>query len=104
MDDEVDYDSIHAQWESVHEHYIEFETIPAVDRPFSSPDICAFALLDKKFPSKRKQDMVSAAEHDKIWLRIEDTEIAQLNAVEVLYLTRCGVSYDDDRGGLYMFT
>jgi hypothetical protein len=104
FDDDVDSEVIHQLWESVDEEYLEFKSIPLEDRPFSSPDLCAFALLDKKFPTEREQDMVSAAEHDQIWLRLSDTQVAQLTKDEVLYLTRCGVSFDSDICGLYMFT
>lgn len=103
-DDDIDYDAIHTLWESFSDEFLTFDKLPVDERPFSSPDLCAFALLDKKFPTEREQDMVSAAEHDQIWLRVKDEQIAQLAADEVLYLTRCGVSYDEGSNGLFMFT
>lgn len=102
-DEDEETSEIHALWESVNDEFLRFENIPVGDRPFSSPDLCAFALLDKRYPSDRNIDMVSAAEHDEIWLRIEDWQIATLSKEEILYLTRCGVRHEDDFDGLAMF-
>lgn len=102
-DEDVDMSAMGLRWERVNDDFLKFEEIAESERPFSSPDLCAWALLDKRFPSARGLDMVSAAEHDEIWLRIEDHEIAQLTDDEILYLTRCGVRYEDDTESLAMF-
>lgn len=103
IDDDVSLEGMHERWEAVNDDFIEFENIPESERPFSSPDLCAWALLDRKFPTDCKADMVSSAEHDQIWLRIKRHEIAQLTDDDILYLTRCGVMYDDDVEVLSMF-
>lgn len=102
-DDWPDMDGMCDRWESLHDDFLDFHKIPESERPFSSPDLCAFALLDKKFPVERELDMVSAAEHDQIWLRIQRKEIIQLTDDEILYLTRCGVMYEEDNECLSMF-
>lgn len=89
-------------FELLNDEFIKFERIPENERPFSSPDLCAFAYLDKRFPSDNNMDMVSAAEHDEIWLRIEWEQIEQLTRDDVIYLTRCGVRYDDDSLALFV--
>lgn len=98
----MDRSEIEALWESAHDEFLKFELIPESERPFTSPDLCAFALLDKRFPSEDNFDMVSSAEHDEIWLRIEDEQIETLTHEEVVYLTRCGVRYDDDALALFV--
>lgn len=98
----MDRAEVEALWESVNDEFIKFERIPENERPFTSPDLCAFALLDKRFPSEDNFDMVSGAEHDEIWLRIEAEQIEQLTRDEVIYLTRCGVRYDEDSLALFV--
>lgn len=102
-DEDEELSAMAERWDAVNDDFLKFERIPESDRPFTSPDICAFAMLDKRFPAERKSDMVSAAEHDEIWLRIESEQIQQLTDDEILYLTRCGVRYEDDTESLAMF-
>ena len=89
--------------EAVTDDFLLFNRIPEIERPCSSPDLCAWLLLDKKFPDEKNRDMVSAAEHDEIWLRITSEQVTQLSDMEVLYLTRCGVRYDGEFEGLCMY-
>lgn len=98
----MDHDQVEQLWDSANDEFLKFERIPEAERPFSSPDLCAFALLDKRFPSEENFDMVSAAEHDEIWLRVEAEQIEQLTRDEVIYLTRCGVRYSDDSLALFV--
>lgn len=64
------------------------------------PDLHAFILLDSLVPGKI--DMISAAEHDEIFL---DVDIEKLNDVitdeQIIELIRCGVRCSDE--GLCMF-
>lgn len=101
MDDD-EPGAIHALFEAVNDEFQKFDRIAEVERPCGSPDVCAFLFLDRKFPSDRKIDMVSAVEHDQIWLRIEGDQLASLTENDVLYLVRCGVCHDDQYDGLYM--
>lgn len=65
-------------------------------------DLHAFLLLDSLMPGKRP--MVSAAEHDEIWLDIDCEDLAQIaTEAQILELIRCGVRYDDDVESLALF-
>lgn len=65
-------------------------------------DLHAFILLDKIMP--KGHTMISAAEHDEIYLAFDMEELAVIITQEqVLELVRCGVSYDSHNDSLYMF-
>lgn len=90
------------------DEYIKFEH---VKEPRSArPDVHAFILLEKLSPTTTPpgrsygEDMVSAAEHDRIWLS-SDPRFVATNATdeELLDLQRCGVAYDEDDESFYMF-
>lgn len=67
------------------------------------PDLCAFLLLDKLLPNDGN-DMISAAEHDEIYLDINCDELADVATEDdILTLIRCGVRYDDDMDALVMW-
>lgn len=102
-DEEGGGSEIHQLWESLTDEFLLEKRIAADNRPFRSTDLCAFAYLDKLFPDDKNRDMVSAAEHDQIWLRITEEQIASLTKDDVLYLTRCGVFHDDEASVLSMF-
>lgn len=102
-DEDSECSEAHARWEAVHDEFLMFRNIPEEERPCSSEDVCAFVYLDKLFPDEKNRDMVSSAEHDEIWLRITEEQIAMLTDVDILYLTRCGVIHDDEYDGLSMF-
>ncbi len=79
--------------------YIQFERIEKPRHP--RPDICAFLMLHDLLPGTR--DMVSAAEHDEIWLDIDLEALAAVVTDSIVRdLVRCGVHLSDDR--LAMFT
>jgi hypothetical protein len=79
----------------------EFLKFDRIEQKLSNrPDIHAFLLLDSLVP--RDRDMVSAAEHDEIWLDVEPEELAKVATREqVIDLIRCGVRFD--AGYLCMF-
>ncbi len=79
-------------------HEKEFGKFAHVPVKFSSRrDIHAFILLNKLCPNERP--MISASEHEKIWLDVDTKRISQ-NATEshIIDLIRCGVSFS---GGLF---
>lgn len=102
-EDEEESSECHKRWDAVEDEFLIFRNIPDAERPCSSQDLCAFVYLDKKFPDDKNRDMVSAAEHDQVWLRITEEQIATLTEADVLYLTRCGVFHEDDSDSLSMF-
>lgn len=89
------------------DEFLKFDRIknPAHRRP----DICAFLMLDAAVPAEKNgadeyDDMVSAAEHDEIYLAIEPEELAKVATKELIRdLVRCGVRYDERHDCLAMF-
>jgi hypothetical protein len=62
----------------------------------------AFNLLDKLVPGTR--DMISAAEHDEIWLEVSPEELAKVATEEqIIDLIRCGVRYERGADSLALF-
>ena len=84
----------------------DYNDFHLIENPVSnSPDLCAFILLDKLVPApKLKNDIVSSAEHDIIYLGTDCVKLAEVATEEdILYLRRCGVMYDTSFDCLAMF-
>jgi hypothetical protein len=82
------------------DEYIKFERVE--NKLSSRPDIHAFILLNQLQPGTR--DLVSAAEHDEIYLDIDVDKLAEvITEDQVRDLARCGVRYDDGLDCLAMF-
>ena len=79
-------------FEKYHDEFLEFDRIK--NKRSNRPDLHAFLLLDELFP--RDRDIVSAAEHDEIWLDVETSEIEKLTEEQIIELIRCGVRYSED--------
>lgn len=93
---------IHERWELVTKNGSEFLKFELVQNKLSNrPDLHAFLLLDKLFPATN--DIIDGAEHDKIYLRIDDDQVETLTDEEILELSYCGVMHDEETGGLSMF-
>jgi hypothetical protein len=85
-------------FEGKDEEFIRFERVE--HKLSNRPDIHAFLLLDQLCPGTR--DMVSAAEHDEIYLDVDVKELLERATDEQLIdLHRCGVRAGDN--GLAMF-
>jgi hypothetical protein len=80
--------------------FLKFDRI-AMPRSFRA-DLHAFLMLDSLVPGE--YDIVSAAEHDEIYLSVD---VAKLSAVvtegQVIDLVRCGVRYVAEQEALAMF-
>ncbi len=87
-------------FEAIQDEYCKFDRIE--NPPSKRPDLCAFMFLDKLFPDK-EGDMISASEHDGIYLDFDIKEIESLTEEQFIYLVRCGVRYDYDTESLAMF-
>jgi hypothetical protein len=85
------------------DEFLRFERVK--NKRSNRPDLHAFLLLDELQPSAKSRDIVSAAEHDQIWLGIDTGKLAEvITSEQVLELIRCGVIIDEhDDGGLFMF-
>lgn len=85
------------------DEFLKFKRIPEDRKLSKRPDLCAFMLLDRLVPGDR--DMVGAAEHDQIWLDVDEVALAAAATEDdVLTLIRCGVRWDSDTDCLGMFT
>lgn len=97
----MDVQSIFEKYNDV---YLDFEDI--AEKFSQRPDLHAFILLDRLVPGRggKRDDMVSAAEHDEIWLDVEPDALARLATEEQIRdLVRCGVRYDEETDSLAMF-
>jgi hypothetical protein len=88
------------RFDAVNKEYRIFDLVK--NKRSSRPDLHAFMLLDSLFPGSH--DVVSASEHDVIYLFPSEDKIESLTDEQILELTRCGVMYDDDSDSLMMFT
>lgn len=89
------------QYERNSGEYLKFDRVK--NRTSGRPDLHAFNLLDLLIPGVT--DIVSAAEHDKIWLDIEPKTLsAAATEDQIIELIRCGVRYDKyvDRLTMYV--
>jgi len=80
--------------------FLKFEEI---ENPTSRrPDLNAFLLLDTLVPGT--SDIVSAAEHDEIYLEIDTEALAAvISEDQILELTRCGIRFERQFDSLAMF-
>jgi hypothetical protein len=86
-------------FEEYNDEYLSFEKVE--NKRSQRPDLHAFLLLDELFPSDR--DIVSAAEHDEIYLDIEEDQLEKLTKEQILELVRCGIIFDSEYGCLCSF-
>lgn len=85
------------------DEYLRFDRIE--NPPNKRPDICGFLKLDELLPQvAQTRDIVSAAEHDQIFLDASPDELAKVATEEdIIYLHRCGIRYDGDYDCFAMF-
>lgn len=92
---------LQATFDKHSDEYIKFERI-AYPR-HTRPDLCAFLLLHD-LGGGNGRDMVSAAEHDEIWLDADpDVVAAKATEDDIVTLIRCGVRYDAENDSFCMF-
>ena len=73
--------------------FLKFERVE--NKKSLRPDLHAFILLDDLVPGKI--DMITAAEHDEIWLHINPEDLCcVITEEQVRELVRCGVRYSDE--------
>lgn len=82
------------------DEFLKFDRV--TDRLSNRPDLHAFLLLERLCPGAG--DMVSAAEHDQIWLDVDkDKFVTTVTESDVITLSRCGILWDNDMQALYSF-
>ena len=83
-------------------HEDEFGKFERVKKPLNGrADHCAFMLLDRLAPGRA--DIVSCAEHDRIWLCIPPSEIAgEATEEDIITLIRCGIMLDEDSFSMFV--
>ncbi len=92
--------NLHDAFERYDDEYLKFELITSPIHP--RPDICAFMMLHKLQPTDGA--IVSAAQHDVIYLNIDCEELAKsITDEQVRYLTRCGIFHENDTDSLGMY-
>lgn len=82
------------------DEYLKFDRIESPLHP--RPDVCAFLLLHAICPGSN--DIIGGAEHDIIFLNVDEEELNEAATVEnIVTLVRCGVVYSNEYGCLAMF-
>lgn len=99
----MDTTQLQALFEKHDEEYLKFERIE--NKYSKRHDLHAFILIDKILANSEDQyDIISAAEHDEIFLNANMEELARLITEEqVIELIRCGVRYTEfDTLGMFV--
>lgn len=86
---------LHERFEKFSENdYLEFRKVK--NKRSKRADLHAFIMLDEWFPSH--MDIICSAEHDEIWLEVEDDDLQDLTDDQILELVRCGCIYEYGEG------
>lgn len=89
--DKLRLDHMHKLFEKCAEEHNKFDNV--IIKRSARPDLNAFLLLDELQPGQ--SDIVVAAEHDEIYLKVDPQKLAEIITEEhVLELVRSGVRYD----------
>lgn len=94
MDEEEDVkyeklEQVKAWFEKHGDEYLEFERIPPEHRRHKRPDLCAFLYLSEL--EDDDGDIIIGAAHDEYWIGFKSELLTE---DDVIYLTRCGISYE----------
>lgn len=93
-------EDLKALFEKHNDEFLEFERVK--NKLSTRRDIHAFILLNQLLPDTG--DILSAAEHDEVWLSIDVSDLAKVaTEYQIIDLIRCGIRYDSDIDSLAMF-
>lgn len=97
--------SLGALYETFERHQDEYRKFELITSPLAPrPDLCAFLMLSALQPEVSGNDLLSAAEHDEVWLGIDCAALAAvITDDEVRDLRRCGVRMDSVHSALCLF-
>jgi len=82
------------------DEFLKFERVK--NKKSNCPDLHGMILLEKLFPSEKAYDMICSGEHDRVWLKICEDQLDDLTDENVIELSRCGISYDEEFDSLTM--
>ncbi len=102
MKTNMSVEQLSATFDKYEDEYIQFQNV--ANKRSRRPDMHAFIVLDELLPGDGKGDLISAAEHDQIFLDIEPEALARVATEEIILdLVRCGVTYSEEEDSLYFF-
>ncbi len=82
--------------------YLKFDRVE--NKLSQRPDVHAFIMLDQMFPETKPRDLISGANHDEFYLRIDADDLFEKATKEQLIdLHRCGLLYNAEEDYLYFF-
>lgn len=89
---------VEAEFSKYKDEWVKFEEIK---NPRSKRrDLCAFLMLDDLSPND--WDIISAAEHDQIWINVDWDAFCAAATPELIHdLVACGVFCDDESLSMY---
>lgn len=91
-----------AIFEKHYEEFLKCKDVPPERMLTSRADLHVFMMLDRMVPGSN--DIVSAANHDEIFLSIEPVDLMQAASEEdIVDMIRCGLRFDRDNESLCMF-
>jgi hypothetical protein len=100
--DEMDAQELF-QEEAITEEFLEFGNIPPEERLDEDGKLCGLMYLIKKL-GRPRGGIFGGSAHDIIYLGWDAESCEKLSRDDVLYLTRCGVIFDDESDCLAYFT
>lgn len=93
-------DNLEALYEKHEDEFCKFDRVK--NKSTTRGDLHAFLLLDRLIPSPTGCDIVSAANHDEIYLDTDPEEFVKVATEDhVIEIMRCGVRFDGS--GFQMF-
>jgi len=81
------------------DEFLKFERVK--NKRSNRQDLHVFILLDELFPSDKC--IIDSAEHDEIFVNLEDNQLEKLTEEQIIELIRCGARYDYFNNSLAMF-
>jgi hypothetical protein len=87
------------RFEKYFSEFLQFDKVK--NKRSKRKDIHAFIMLDEWFNGDG--DIIGSAEHDKIWLSIDEEDVLSLTDEQIIELQRCGISFDSEYECLYSF-
>lgn len=84
---------IKLMFDKVDGEYLKFEHISEKDRLHPDPTLCGYLYIFNRLENKKFE---MSAEHDIVYLACPDDFEWGFNEDDALYLTRCGIHYNED--------